>query len=281
MDPAPGRRRPRRRRGRRSRPLPPDLSLLLSSLIKHAASFIQTFDQHEPRMRQTVGEFEKVAERVRKLQERTRHRLEPIAGVVGLLVCAVGLLAAQPVEGISLAKVASITGAVVFGGAAGFLVAAGLFRSFTERENESQVRELGEDLMKSVEPLRKDVEEMKKMLQKVERSAGAQAEHTLREVEEFQRTHTQVCEQELRRPGDLSRAVLGPIYHLITGTVSLFRLTAPKDQERQVLDSIIRSADQSQRLIAGFHRMKEELETLQIDQMMEEFTVETQGNGSD
>lgn len=226
-------------------------------------------------MRQMVVEFEKVADRVRKLQERTKHRLEPITGGIGLLLCVVALLSAQLAEGASLALLALVTGAAVFGGAAGFRLATGLYRSFTERESEGQVKELGEELMESVEPLRKDVEEMKRMFQKVELSAVAQAEHTLKEVEEFQRTHRRVCEQGLRRTGEVSGAVLELIHDVITGTVSLFRLTASKDQERQVLDSIIQSADQSQRLVEGFHRMKEKLKTLQIDHMLEEFTEKT------
>ncbi|CAJ1069858.1 hypothetical protein EPR50_G00173690 [Xyrichtys novacula] len=114
--------------------------------------------------------------------------------------------------------------------------------------------------MEMVQCLKKDMEEIQQTYRKVELTAGAQAAHVLKEVEEFQKIYRVLTEQ---RPTSLG-GLRGP-----GAVLDLIGVTSTINNHEHHLDHILQSADQGQKVMDALYKMREELKNLQMDKMME------------
>ncbi|KAK2863589.1 hypothetical protein Q5P01_003122 [Channa striata] len=233
---------------RDSKELPPNLSELMNKLSKAADSFIQVFDNSDDRMRQIVAEIQKLADDVKQMHRRTNGD-RAVGGVMFML----GLVAVPFTGGMSLA-LATLGGVTV--------LCTNVQKMLEENQSAKTVYELGKEFMKIVEPMKNDLELIKTTCEKLEKkSAEVQAEHTLSDMEEFQRILTRVSELGKKSEEALIVAVtvMGVINNLITLLINVFRVTASPEEDRKLTDSIIQSADQSLKTVNKFEKMKAEL----------------------
>ncbi len=242
----------RPRRG--SKELPPNLSELMNKLIKHGASFIKVFDNSEPKMRQIVGEFQVIAKEVKEMQERTDtvRRGGAVIGGVALI----GIIAGPFTGGASLLA----AGAAATGGVA--VVGANVTKVMKENGSATKVEKLGKEFLEIVETLKNDLEEIKTTCEKLEQqSAEVQAKNTLTDVDEFQRTIRRVSELRERSKKSLVVAVtvMEVIGNLLLLFLGILRVTATPEEDKKLRDSIIQSADQCQKVVVEFDKMKTEL----------------------
>ncbi|KAG7219032.1 hypothetical protein INR49_011676 [Caranx melampygus] len=221
------------KRRRRSRDLPPHLSELMNTLIKYAKEFISQFDSRESEMRRIVGELKKFADEVREMQEKTDAAAVVAAGA-GL---AAGIIFAPfTVEASLLAATApgSLT-----------VVGANTTKVFTEKKQAEKVEKLGRDFMNIIEPMKKTLEEIKTTCEELEeKSCEAQAEKTLRDMEEFKDVLRRVSELKTE-----SKVVLNTIVGALTFLNELLELRA----------SIIRLADQCEQVTDELQKMRDKV----------------------
>ncbi|XP_039635492.1 uncharacterized protein LOC120545312 [Perca fluviatilis] len=243
------------RRGR-SIDLSPHLSELMYKLKYHAASSMREFDRREQKMRQIVRKFREIPDEVRKMQKRTDEVKRLVTGVlvVSAIIMPIGLLAGRAVVAEatlwpSAAAAAVITtvgtiGSVLAAGSAIVVACANVTKGISENGSINKVKQLGKEFMEMVEPLKNDLEEIMRMCEELEqRSAERQAGITLTDMEDFQ-----WIVSELGR----SDGVLSTMWKFFTPT-------ATPEEDRKLRDSIIQSADLSQKVIDDLKKMKEEL----------------------
>ncbi|KAK2863550.1 hypothetical protein Q5P01_003083 [Channa striata] len=215
-------------------------------------SFIQVFDNSEDRMRQIAAEIQKLADDVKQMHTGT-NGYRAVGGVMFTL----GLVAVPFTGGMSLAlagATATLGGVTVVG--------TNVKKMLRENHSAKTVDELGKEFMKIVEPMKNDLELIKTTCEKLEnKSAEVQAEHTLSDMEEFQRILTRVSELGKKSEEALIVAVIvmNVIHDLISVMMSIFRVTATPEVDQKLTDSIIQSADQSLKTVDEFERMKAEL----------------------
>ncbi|XP_039635481.1 uncharacterized protein LOC120545306 [Perca fluviatilis] len=254
---------------RQSIDLSPHLSELMDKLKEHASSFIREFDSREP-MRQIVRKFREIPDEVRKMQKRTDEVRR--AGAVTLVVSAIGMpisllaggaaLGAEAAGGAggasaliatlwprAAAAAAVITtvgaiGSVLAAGSAIAVAGANVTKGISENGSINKVKQLGKEFMEMVEPLKNDLEEIMRTCEELEqRSAERQAGITLTDMEDFQWIVSE----------------LGSSDGVLSTMWKFFTPTATPEEDRKLRDSIIQSADLSQKVIDDLEKMKEEL----------------------
>lgn len=244
---------PRKRRS--SIALPPYLSELKDKLAEEGTSFIQQFSSSEPRMRQIVEELLEISNYIKKMQRKTdtvRYYGAYAGGGLTGLVMVASIVAAPFTAGASIAAI----------GAAAAVVAANITKRMSESGSTKKVEELGKEFMAIVEPMKKNLEEIKTTCEKLEKkSAETQAENSLTDVEELQRFLRRVSELKEKSAGVLAESVsvLYAISQLLILIVSIFRVTATCENDKQLEEAIIQSADQSQKVVEEFNEMRNEL----------------------
>ncbi|XP_032363502.1 uncharacterized protein LOC116676646 [Etheostoma spectabile] len=231
-------------RRRWSKNLRPDLSELMNTFITHATSFIRRFANSEEKMRQIEGEFRKIADGVREIQEGAGRVITAgaVAGGLGLgATVGLGILvvAAWFTGGVSLAVglLAVAVGLLAGGGtvARGAAVVFGgnVTKAMKENGSAKKVEELGKEFMEMVEPLKNNLEKIKKTCEKLEdRSAELQAGKTLTDMEDFQR-------------------ILGQVPELAPSSGVVW--------SKKLGNTIIQSADLCQKVLNDLEKMREEL----------------------
>ncbi|XP_030601556.1 uncharacterized protein LOC115791576 [Archocentrus centrarchus] len=237
-----------------SKDLPPNLSELMNKLIEVAASFIQQFDNSEPRMREIVEKFQKISEQVKGMQLNT-DQVRQIGAFIAAAATGVLVFAVPFTGGMSLAAGAAAGGVVAVFGANGT-------KMWSESGSAKEVEELGTEFMAMVEPVKKNLEEIKMTCEELERkSAEALAKNTLTDMEEFQRILRRVSELKQKSKGVLSSflSVLNVIDKLLVIILSIIKVTASPEQDEKLRDAIIQSADQCQKVVNEFEEMKKEL----------------------
>lgn len=241
---------------RHSKQLPPNLSELMDKLTEEAALFIQQFSTSEPRMREIVEEFLRISNKIKDMQWKmdTVRNVGAVTGGAALVIGA-AIVAAPFTGGMSLPF-----GAAAIGGVA--VVAANIRKMMSESGSAKKVEELGKEFMAIVEPMKKNLEEIKMTCEKLEeKSAEAQAENSLTDVEELQRCLRQVSELKEKSAGVLTESVsvLYVINQLLILIVSIFRVTATPENDKRLEEAIIQSADQSQKVVNELYEMRNEL----------------------
>nr|XP_033502454.1 uncharacterized protein LOC117269520 [Epinephelus lanceolatus] len=235
-----------------------DFSESTTKPMRHAASFISAFDVSEPKMRQIVGEFHKIVDEVKKMQQKTdeQRTAGAFVGGVGGVGLGVMILAAPLTGGLSL---------LAAGGLAAAVVVANETKTREEKESVRKVEELGKEFMEIVESLKNNLEEIKTTCEELEkRSAGGQAADTLSDMKEFQRILGRVSERR-RRTGEVlvvTVTVLKVIGNMLQLVLSVFRVTATPEEDQELRDSIRQSAVQCQKVINAFDQMKKELSVI-------------------
>lgn len=235
---------------------------LLNKLRKNAFLFIQHFDRNESQMRNIVREFQSISNEVKEMQEKTdtARKVGAVTGGIGTGAILGGLMLAPFTGGLSLA-VAGVGAATAVGGGA-TVVGSNITKMWSESRRAEQVEMWGEEFMKKVEPMKKNLEDIKMTCEDLEKkSAEAQAENTVTDVEELQRTLRRVSRLKEMSSGLLFETII--LLAFVDGLVKLikqiFRVTATPEEDKKLRDAIINSADQSQKIIEGFDKMTTEL----------------------
>lgn len=161
-----------------------EISELMDTLIINVNSFICQFDSRAVRMRRIVRDFQEIADKFRKMQEksnRVRTAVAVGAGVaVIIFVGLIGLLFAPITGGLSL--VLTVLAAAA-GGVA--VICANITKTMKER-NAERVENLGEDLMSIIKPMKRNLEKIKTVCEEMKlKSFEVQAEQTLNDMDEF------------------------------------------------------------------------------------------------
>lgn len=235
---------------------------LLNELRTNAFLFIQHFDRNESQMRMIVREFQSISNEVKEMQEETDAARKKGAVTAGIGTGAIlgGLVLAPFTGGLSLA-VAGVGAATAVGGGA-TVVGSNITKMWSESKHAEQVERWGKEFMRKVEPMKKNLEDIKMTCEDLEtKSAEAQAENTVTDVEELQRTLRRVSRLKEMSSGLLFEAntLLAFVDGLIKLIKQIFRVTATPEEDQKLRDAIINSADQSQKIIEGFDKMRTEL----------------------
>lgn len=235
---------------------------LLNKLRKNAFLFIQHFDRNESQMRNIVREFQSISNEVKEMQKitNTTRKVGAITGGIGTGAILGVLVLAPFTGGLSLA-VAAVGAATAVGGGA-TVVGSNITKIWSESRRAEQVEMWGEEFMKKVEPMKKNLEDIKMTCEDLEKkSAEAQAENTVTDVEELQRTLRRVSRLKEMSSGLLfeTNILLAFVDGLVKLIKQIFRVTATPEEDQKLRDAIINSADQSQKIIEGFDKMTTEL----------------------
>ncbi|XP_044189110.1 uncharacterized protein LOC122968169 [Thunnus albacares] len=247
-----------------SKDMPPDLSELMNKLTEHAASFIRLFDNDKPKMRHIVRRFQEIAAEVREMQETTDgvRTAGAVGGGVGVGVGLLALVAAPFTGGASLVVAAGAAGTAAAVGGAATVVGANISKTMKEKGSAEKVEELGKEFMEIVEPLKNKLQEIKTTCEKLEqRSTEALTDNTLSDVREFHMILGRVSKLK-EKSEDILVIVLegmGIIHNLILFLLRVFRVTATPEEDKKLRDSILQSADQCQKVVNEFDKMKNEL----------------------
>lgn len=168
-----------------SRELPLDISELTDTLIKNVNVFISQFDSREVRMKRTVRDFQEMAEKVRKMQEKSNRVRTAVAVGAGVAVFGffglIGLFFARVTEGLSLVltAIAAAVGGIV-------VVCASIKTLINESVNAGRVAKLGTDFTSIIEPMKRSLQEIKMVCEELKlKSFEVQAEQTLNDMVEF------------------------------------------------------------------------------------------------
>lgn len=234
------------------------MSLMMNKLIELCASFIHQFEKHEPRMKQIVQKLRRAADQVKHMHKHTN-----IARTTGAVVGGVGG------AGVAVLVISGLfTGGLGFAAAAaaaagtGTVVSSNVLKKSVEKDYAKKVRELGEELMEIVKPLKKTLKKIKTTCTELEdRSAEHQAKFTLEEVKEFQRILNQVTElkEKTVTTVEVIKALIQGLEGMLTLIIAIFRVTASTEEDEKLIDSIIQSAKQSQKVTDAFHAMTQRL----------------------
>lgn len=235
---------------------------LLNKLRKNAFLFIQHFDRNESQMRNIVREFQSISNEVKEMQEKTDAARKKGAVTAGIGTGAIlGVLVLAPFTGGLSLAVAGVGAATVVGGGA-TVVGSNITKMWSESRRAEQVEMWGEEFMRKVEPMKKNLEDIKMTCEDLEKkSAEAQAENTVTDVEELQRTLRRVSRLKEMSSGLLfeTNILLAFVDGLVKLIKQIFRVTATPEEDQKLRDAIINSADQSQKIIEGFDKMRTEL----------------------
>ncbi|XP_042365883.1 uncharacterized protein LOC121960290 [Plectropomus leopardus] len=237
------------RKRRHSMSSPASFSELINKLDDGAASFIHKFTSSKQDMLSIVREFEKVADDVRRMQRET-----DTARTVGAVV-AVGSLVAAPFTG-GLSLLAAEGGAAV-------VVGANIVKMIKEKGTVEKVERLGKRFMELVEPLKSKVTEISEMCEELEeRSIGSQAKRVKLDVEEFGWILDRVSElarrtKEVRTVFILVCSFMANMWGLI---LRIIRVTTSTEDDEKLIESILKAADQCQKVVTECDRLKTKLE---------------------
>lgn len=248
-------------RRRRSIDEPLDLCDLRSRHVEQARSFNRWFDLSEPRMRQMEREFQKIVSQVKEIQRTTDtfRKGGAVSGILGLVICVVGVMAAPFTDGVSLPAAAAFGVAVAaFGRAVD--VGAKVKKTIKERCRAKEAEKLGKEFMEIVKPIQNGLEEIQLLCKKLEeKPRDVRSEGALSETEEFEKILS-----ELRsKRGDMSDvvfAVMKEINVTLRLVTNFFRVTATPEEDDKFSDAIVKSAHQYQKVLGEFDSMKKELE---------------------
>ncbi|CAK6972973.1 hypothetical protein EXN66_Car017356 [Scomber scombrus] len=146
--------------------LPADL---MNDLSKHAASFINLYNNSEPRMRQIVEELKEITAKIKKKQRKVKKGKN--AGFVTAgVVAALGLVISPFTAGFSL----------VMTGVAG-AACLGLTAEPRSRKAVKKVQNLVDDLLQIVAPLKSELEEINNLCENLQKDAArSDVEHIIR-----------------------------------------------------------------------------------------------------
>ncbi|XP_069028933.1 uncharacterized protein [Embiotoca jacksoni] len=252
------------RRRRKSIGLPLMFSKLHDKVNTDVDSFTELFDISEPEMRRIVADFQRISEEVKTMQRDTDivrkvgggiGVVAGIAGIVGGIAGIVGVLAAPLTGGTSLL----VAGAAVGGGVG--VVVANISKKLKENGSMKKVEERGKDFMKLVEPLKEKLEGIQTTCKQFEESVDG-AENTLKDVEEMKEILRRVSELRKKSRGalDVAVSVLQNINQVLVLIVAIFIVLPTPEQDKKLRESIIQSADQSQKVVDEFNGMKRVLE---------------------
>lgn len=196
-------------------------------------------------MRQIVREFLKIAEELREMQSKT-----DTARKVG-----VGFLIGRILE-------APFTTGVSAGAAAATVVTTSVIKILSDKDKAKEVKTWGEEFMAKVRPMKENLEDIKTICEKLEtESAEAQARDTQTDVDEFQRTLRRVSHLKAMSSGLLvvTETLLDVMGGLVMLIKEVFRVTATPEEDQKLRDAIKKAADQSQKIIEEFHKMRTKL----------------------
>ncbi|XP_035770784.1 uncharacterized protein LOC118455555 [Neolamprologus brichardi] len=226
----------------------PELHKLKNKLEDSAKSFTAEFDRSESSMRDIMREFRRISDEVEQMQRKT-----DTARKVGVGFLIGGILAAPFTAGLSLAAAAG-------GGAT--VVTTNVIKILSEEGKAKKVEKWGEEFMAKVRPMKENLEEIKTICEKLEKeSTEAQARDSQIDVDEFQRTLRQVSHLKEMSSGllvitEILLDVMGNVVMLIKKVI---RVTATPEEDQKLRDAIKKAADQSQKIIEEFHKMRTKL----------------------
>lgn len=234
----------------------------MNKLRTNAFLFIQHFDRNESRMRQIVRKFQSISNEVKEMQGKTdkARKAGAVTGGIGTGAILGALMLTPFTGGLSLA-VAGVGAATAVGGGA-TVVGSNITKMWSESRRAEEVEMWGEEFMAKVEPMKKNLEAVKMTCEDLEKkTAEAQAENTVTDVEELQRTLRRVSRLKEMSSGLLveTNILLAFVGGLVKLIKQIFRLTATPEEDKKLSDAIINSADQSQKIIEGFDNMRTEL----------------------
>lgn len=196
-------------------------------------------------MRQIVREFLKIAEELREMQSKT-----DTARKVGVGFLIGGILEAPFTTGVSA------------GAAAATVVTTSVIKILSDKDKAKEVKTWGEEFMAKVRPMKENLEDIKTICEKLEtESAEAQARDTQTDVDEFQRTLRRVSHLKAMSSGLLvvTETLLDVMGGLVMLIKEVFRVTATPEEDQKLRDAIKKAADQSQKIIEEFHKMRTKL----------------------
>ncbi|XP_069028931.1 uncharacterized protein [Embiotoca jacksoni] len=191
-----------------------------------------------------------------------------IAEILGGIAAIVGVFTAPLTGGLSSLVAAGVGGSVngVVGGGVGggvVVVGANIYKNLLEDGSMNKVEEWGKDFMKLVEPLKKKLEGIQTTCKQLEESVDG-AENTLKDVEEMKKILRRVSELRKKSRGALVLAVagMGVINEAMMLVMGVFNLYLSPEQDQKLRESIIQSADQCEKVVDEFKRMRRELRDL-------------------
>lgn len=242
--------------------MPPDLSDLMNTLVTQAHSFITAFDHRQIRLRQTVGDIQKIVDQIGNMQKTTSMftRGGDVSAGLGLLVCFVGLSAAPFSFGVSTSTI--VVGGIIatFGCAVG--LTAAVTKTIKESNGAKQVGKLGESFMQMVEPLKSEGKNIKITCAKLEEeSTGIPADCVLTDLEELERILSELRRQS-RNVSPVILAVIQEINTTLRIITNFFRVTGRPEEDKCLTDIIINSGRCCQKVIYELDVMKKNLKTL-------------------
>ncbi|XP_035804564.2 uncharacterized protein LOC111569292 [Amphiprion ocellaris] len=262
--------------GKSSRKLPVGFSELKKKLNKAGTKFIQQLNIKESRMREIVKEFRRISEELKRMQRETDKGRE--AGAVGLgLGLGLGILAAPFTGGASLATATAVgvaggAAAVVGGGVVG---TANVVKMSSETDSLKAVGTLGKEFKEIVEPLKRTLTEIQETCETLEeKAAEAQSGNTLTNMEEYEDILRRVTELKVQSIEALLVTTLSTrmIEHLLNLIIKVFRVTPTPEEDKQLRDTIIQLAKQSQEVTDECEKMPELLEEIlrRVSELQEE-----------
>lgn len=202
-------------------------------------------------MRQIVREFLKIAEELREMQSKT-----DTARKVGVGFLIGGILEAPFTTGVSAGAAATAPAA------AATVVTTSVIKILSDKDKAKEVKTWGEEFMAKVRPMKENLEDIKTICEKLEtESAEAQARDSQTDVDEFQRTLRRVSHLKAMSSGLLvvTETLLDVMGGLVMLIKEVFRVTATPEEDQKLRDAIKKAADQSQKIIEEFHKMRTKL----------------------
>lgn len=231
--------------------------------VEQARSFKRWFDLSEPRMRQMEREFQKVVGQVKDIERTTDtfRKGGAVSGILGLVICAVGVTAAPFTGGVSLPAAAAFGVAVAAFGRA-VAVGAQVKKTIKERYGAREAEKLGKEFMEIVKPIQNDLEEIQVLCERLaEKPRDVRGEGALVETGEFEKTLSELRSKR-GNMSDFVFAVMKEINATLRLVTNFFRVTATPEEDDKFSDAIVKSAHQYQKVLGEFDSMKKELEDL-------------------
>lgn len=226
--------------------------------VEQARSFNSWFDLSEPRMRQMEREFQKIVSQVKEIQRTadTFRKVGVVSGILGLVICVFGVMAAPFTGGVSLPAAAAFGVAVAAFGRVG----AKVKKTIKERCRAKEAETLGKEFMEIVKPIQNELEEIQALCEKLEeKPRDVRREGALLEMEEFEKILYELRSKR-GNMSDVVFAVMKEINATLRLVTNFFRVTATPEEDDKFSDVIVKSAHQYQKVLDEFDSMKKELE---------------------
>lgn len=150
----------------------------------------------------------------------------------------VGVVAGLVTGGMGLIGTAAVGGAAI--------IHANVAKMITENGRAKKVEELGKIFLSMVGPMKKELEEIKNTCATLkEKSTEAQAQNCLSDMERFQEVLSRVSDLAKTNKEALNVAVvmMEAVRGMIILPVAVFRVTATPQQDKELTDAIVQSAD--------------------------------------